>query len=372
MYFEKRESKKSKKGYVWQVCFYYIDPETGLRKRYKKSGFETKTEAQKHGQEAIKMLSDGFNLKDRRTLSDVYSEWLELNKERLAPGTVLNYRTYWQHLRPIASTSIRTLKYSTLQELFNQMDLSKDTKGNAKALLMNIFKHAIRSGYTDNNPAQYLVMTGKEKSPQNNALELWEVSDLCNQIKAHNQFTKQAYQTFVWIGYYSGLRASEILALEWPDVDLQKNTISISKQLNPKGIVTERLKTTASRAVVPLCGPLKEILINWKQINKEHELIVCRPSGDPMPHVSITQAIKRAGQRIGLDIHPHLLRHTFITNVVRSGADPKTAAQLARHSNISVTLNIYTQMNSEDLAAAIKTAFPESPGKAPESIEFQA
>lgn len=135
MYFEKRLSKKSKKGYTWQVCFYYDDPETGIRKRYKKSGFETKQEAQKHGQEALKMLSDGLNPKERRTLSDVYSEWLKLNSERLAPSTINRYEASWKYLQNISKLSVSSLKYSTLQELFNSLDLSKSSKNNIKAFV---------------------------------------------------------------------------------------------------------------------------------------------------------------------------------------------------------------------------------------------
>ncbi|MGL6193535.1 MAG: tyrosine-type recombinase/integrase, partial [Thermoguttaceae bacterium] len=49
----------------------------------------------------------------------------------------------------------------------------------------------------------------------------------------------------------------------------------------------------------------------------------------------------------------HTLRHTFITNLCRSNISPKTAQTLARHSDISLTMNIYSHVSPEEQAAAI-------------------
>jgi len=53
----------------------------------------------------------------------------------------------------------------------------------------------------------------------------------------------------------------------------------------------------------------------------------------------------------------HALRHTFITNMIKSGINPKTAQSLARHSTIDLTMNLYTKLTISDQAAAI-TALP--------------
>lgn len=49
----------------------------------------------------------------------------------------------------------------------------------------------------------------------------------------------------------------------------------------------------------------------------------------------------------------HALRHTFITNMIKSGINPKTAQSLARHSTIDLTMNVYTSLTVKDQAAAI-------------------
>jgi integrase len=56
----------------------------------------------------------------------------------------------------------------------------------------------------------------------------------------------------------------------------------------------------------------------------------------------------------------HALRMTFITNLTRSGAAPKTAQLLARHSDINLTMNTYTMLGVMDQAAAVE-ALPAIP-----------
>lgn len=371
MYFEKRESKKAKKGYTWSVLFYYSDPETGLRKRYKKSGFETKADAQKHGQEAQNMLMQGVNPKIDKTLADVFNEWLELNSERLAPRSIEQYNLAWKRLKAIHFIPIKKLQYGKLQQTLNDLDLSKKVKQVEKALLLNLFKFAIKSGYTGNNPAQYLEVNGREQKPDEPPLELEEIQAIASQIIAKSDFRRSAYEVFLWIGYYAGLRASEILALEWSDIDMDLNQIRVNKQLNRDGVVTSRLKTKGSNSIIPLCAPLKDILIQWNEENS-NDLIICDSIGDPISYNQVNVILNKAGKRAGINFHTHRLRHTYITNLVRSGADPKTAAQLARHSDVATTMNIYTQMQADDLSKAVNRAYPESPEKAPKLNGWQA
>jgi integrase len=51
----------------------------------------------------------------------------------------------------------------------------------------------------------------------------------------------------------------------------------------------------------------------------------------------------------------HALRHTFITNMIKSGINPKAAQSLARHSTIDLTMNVYTRLTISDQATAISS-----------------
>lgn len=357
MYFEKVPAKKSKKGYVWRVVFSYTDV-YGSKRKYSKSGFTTKAEAEKHGIMKEQELTKTGLLSSDITIEQAYREWIDLNASRLADNTVRNYRTQYNHLIPIAHMPMRLIQYGQLQHLFNEVEGSKDTKKNLKTLLMNLFKYAIKNGYITNNPVPYIELTGAPKKPTEDPLELSEVESICANIKARSPYKVRAYEMFVWIGYYTGLRAREILALEWNDVDFSSNTINVTKaQEGTTRAITNRLKTESSRAVIPLCEPLKALLIDWRRESPDG-FIVGNVDGSCVSYHSVHDALKKAGNRVGIHFHCHRLRHTFITNLVRSGADPKTAAQLARHANVHMTLDIYTQMKQEDLSGTLRKVFP--------------
>jgi integrase len=62
----------------------------------------------------------------------------------------------------------------------------------------------------------------------------------------------------------------------------------------------------------------------------------------------------------------HALRKTFITNLTRSGVAPKTAQLLARHSDINLTMNVYTMLGVQDQVTAVE-ALPPIPTNHPDS-----
>lgn len=55
----------------------------------------------------------------------------------------------------------------------------------------------------------------------------------------------------------------------------------------------------------------------------------------------------------GLYADFHANRHTFISNLAKSGVSPKVAQTMARHSDINLTMNVYSHVNMEEQAAAI-------------------
>ena len=73
----------------------------------------------------------------------------------------------------------------------------------------------------------------------------------------------------------------------------------------------------------------------------------------------LKQDLKTAGipyvDENGLYADFHALRHTFITNMVKAGVNPKTAQSLARHSTIDLTMNVYTYLTVSDQASALES-----------------
>lgn len=75
---------------------------------------------------------------------------------------------------------------------------------------------------------------------------------------------------------------------------------------------------------------------------------------------------------LNFDVTPHLLRHTYITNLIHEGVDPKTVQYLAGHENSKVTMDIYAKVKYNkpwELASVVNQAFePHDNGEKSENL----
>ena len=373
MSIEKRASKKAKTGYTWRVRINYTD-DMGFPARHDKSGFKTKKEAQAYEAEIKNKLqrSGGF-LPESITLETVYKEWMEYKKSRLAPNSINLYSKVWRiHIQPVwGFCPIEQITYRKLQSFFDGLkDNSKALNSQIRIILSGCFKYAKKAGYIDQNPLSDIEIHGKPKSECDDVLSLEDFNKIIQAIKSSRsrESSKKNYLLFMYIGYYTGLRRSEIAALECGDFDFEAMTINVSKRIEEIGGIhtTDRMKTRSSTAIIPLAEPLANMVKPICRDRDKKDLILSN-NGNPVSPNIISRTLRTMAKNAGIRFHPHMLRHTFITNLIRSGLDPKTAAQLARHSNITTTMDIYTQMNKDDLKDAINRAFPNDPQKIPNS-----
>lgn len=370
MRIEKRPAKKAKNGFTYRVKIEYID-EYGSKKTYSKSGFATKKEARAHGVEIEHELKDG-PLKEKcdKTFADCFAEVKELKRDHWSINTITLYdRVFKKHILPdrIAKMPIRQINYTLIQKYFNGQSSSRRSIVQAqKTIFLHVFRHALKSQYITDNPMHDIDLLFEQKEKETHILsydDLENVIDYFLQMRA-NPMRKYSYCIATYCGYYLGLRLTEILALEKDDFDFDTRTVLISKKLQAgdlkkeKMYLTEIMKTAASRASLPIPEPLEKILKSWIAFNP-YDLICCDGDGDVIHPSSYGRACKVAGEAIGFPFHPHCLRHTYITNVIKSGCDVKTASTLARHSNVQTTLGVYAHTDDDAKKKAIETVFGE-------------
>lgn len=372
MYFQKRESKKDKKGYVWVVKFYYKD-ELGIKRRFSKSGFTSKVEAEKYG---IKMQNEleknhGKKAPSNLTFEDVFNEYMEVEgKYKYAKSTEMYYRnTYKNHVKKnIGQLKITDLHYLSIQKYFNSLDqLGKATNKNIKKVFCVTFKYAQKVGYIRENPMPMVEIRGIDKKTEYEIVTIDQIERLVDSLLEEKQGRKVTFSSysmcvFLYLGYYLGTRKSETLALTKDDVDFQNNFVYISKRLEYHGLKrsefhsTDRMKTKGSKSKIPLCLPLKEILLQWFQYNP-YDLICCMEDGDFLSPYNVDCVLSKHSKKLGFKFRSHMLRHSFVSNLIHSGVDVKTTAELARHSDVRTTLQVYTQVSEADKVEAIQNTF---------------
>lgn len=182
------------------------------------------------------------------------------------------------------------------------------------------------------------------------------------------------YYEVVYILFHTGMRISEFCGLTLKDIDLENRIINIDHQLlrtSEMKYVIEETKTNAGTRKLPMT---EDVFRCFQAIIEDREKprfekMVDGHTGflftdkDGMPLVAMhwehrfNHMVKRYNDifRVQMpNITPHVCRHTYCSNMAKSGMNPKTLQYLMGHSDIGVTLNTYTHLGLEDAADELK------------------
>ena len=191
-------------------------------------------------------------------------------------------------------------------------------------------------------------------------------------IKNDKHFCR--YYDGIYILFHTGLRISEFVGLTIADIDFKNRKINVDHQLQRKRnmeYIIEETKTEAGVRQIPMTDDVYEcfqrIVANRKK-PKVEPLIGGRNGflyldKNEMPMVALHwekyfQHIREKYNSIYRvqmpTITPHVCRHTFCSNMAKSGMNPKTFQYIMGHSDISVTLNTYTHVKFEDAEEEMK------------------
>lgn len=267
--------------------------------------------------------------------------------------------------------------------------------GQLNMLIKNIFNSAEESKVIKENPSKTICARGGKPAKRREALTDEQTAILLDSIRELPPYV------FVMIGLYAGLRREEILGLKWDCVFLDEKTpyISVRRAWHVEGgepVVNTLLKTPAAKRDVPipkcLVACLKEerekseseyVISNSKgtvltetQFVRVWKYITVRSTAERCYYTYVNgQSIKhRIKPRLGehqpnnpklvytmdFKVTPHMLRHTYITNLIYKGVDPKTVQYLAGHENSKTTMDIYAKVKynkPEELSSVVNAAF---------------
>ncbi|CAK0759045.1 Tyrosine recombinase XerC [Gammaproteobacteria bacterium] len=152
--------------------------------------------------------------------------------------------------------------------------------------------------------------------------------------------------------YSSGLRLSELVDLNLPDLDLADGSVRVTG----KGSKTR---------IVPVGGPARECLAAWLKVRAglaapgETAVFVGRV-GRRVNQRTVQRHLRTASVSQGVTpIHPHLLRHSFASHLLESSGDLRAVQELLGHADIATT-QIYTHLNFQHLAKVYDQAHPRA------------
>jgi integrase len=188
-----------------------------------------------------------------------------------------------------------------------------------------------------------------------------------------NAFTEairgHALENLFVVAMHTGARMSEVLGMTWKNIKLDNGEIKINAQLQRAR--TEDMKRTLvstktnNHRTVIVPQFVVDALRDEKRKQAERRiragelwdndlgLVFTREDGSPIPHTTVSNAFKRITTSIGRpDLSFHALRHTYATEEIASGTDPKTVASTLGHSTVQMTMDVYATAVSETKKAS--------------------
>ncbi|MEV7970049.1 site-specific integrase [Sphaerisporangium sp. NPDC088356] len=240
---------------------------------------------------------------------------------------------------------------------------SDRTVRDAWTILRAALNNAVREELITRNVAALM----RVPKPRRRKIKPWSVDEARQFLESARTRRDPLYAAYVLI-LAVGLRRGEVLGLRWEDVDLDNAEMTIGWQLQRvSGQLHHReTKTEASDAVLPLVdlcvAALRERQAKQDAAREaakdewiEKGFVFTTRTGRPVEprnfNRSFATAIKHAGAR---SIPVHATRKTCASLLVALDVHPRIAMQILRHSQIAVTMNIYSEVSSEATRTALK------------------
>ncbi|MGH8946235.1 MAG: tyrosine-type recombinase/integrase [Acidimicrobiia bacterium] len=351
----------ARKGDRWYAVIYEgLDPVTGKERRRWHPAGTCRKDAERLAANLAADLN-GRNDNGRSLTFGVYlaTRWLPSKKLELAHSTWHGYRRKVElHVMPsLGKIPLRRLRPHHLERLYDEKlhpqnggrPLAPKTVLEIHLIIRGALNDAVRRGIVTRNVA-LVAHAPKVRSIQKVEQQAWtapELQTFLREAAGHRLFPA------LWLLANTGLRRSELLGLQWDDVDLDAATLSINRGLVSVGyqLHESRGKTSNSRRAIDLDPTTVEVLSAWRTWQAaERSAAGIEPAGwafadidgNPIHPHSISQAFERIVARAGVPkIRLHDLRHTHGTLLIKAGIPVKVVSERLGHGNPTFTIDTY-------------------------------
>lgn len=325
-------------GKKWRVSLRYIDWQ-GKRRSHDKRGFDTKKEALEYEREFLAKKSKDLNMG--------FSQFIDVYLEDMEPrikATTFEAKTYLfkAHIKPyFEEKSVSEISAMDVLQWQNEMLSKRDENGKGYAptylrtinnQLTAVLNHAVRYYGLQENPCKKNNKMGKAKSAE---MLFWtkdEYTKFAEVIK-DKPMSYYAFQILYW----TGVRMSELLALERGDIDLEKGSLKIDKQLQRikgENLITTPKSEKSNRVIdLPefLCRELEDYFGMFYKIEKHTRLFHISKTG---LHHEMDRGAKLAGVK---RIRIHDLRHSNCAALISLGFSLVQIAERLGHDSATIT-----------------------------------
>ena len=354
-----RPYRKGKGGWMVDVRVRLAD---GSRFRDRKRFATTsKTAAHRWGEERERhLLKHGpiVKAKEVPTLEQFAPTFIEryAQANRHKPSGIAQKQVVLRvHLLPmLGAKRLDAITAEDVQRLKHRMrEKSPKTVNNALTVLSKVLKVAVEWGVIDALPTRVSLLRTPDGS-----MHYWHFDQYQRLVDAATTLDSRTHVA-VLLGGDAGLRAGEMRALEWRDLDFVQGQVRVERS-EWRGKITS---TKGNRVrYVPMTVRLAEALRHHRHLKSRH--VLCEPNGSPLTANALAYLFERATRAAGLasgrkprQAGPHVLRHTFASHLAMKGAPVGVIQVLAGHRDMATTQR-YMHLSQSALDAAIRLLEP--------------
>ena len=345
---------------TWYAMFYAKDYK-GVNKKYKKTGFKKKKEAQEYEYEFKKKIAKSLNM----SFQSLYELYFEDYSKRHKPTAVNTVQTFFKlHILPffgdvevnkITSYMIREWQNEMLdKENENGKLFSENSKANIYASLKSMFNWATRYQGLNENPCKNMGAFGSKKN--RTEMKIWSVDDFNKFIEIlelENKEKNEKYSDFIIVFkilFWTGLRIGEVLALTEEDINLHNKFIDVNKTVS---YVNKKYHTTTPKTIGSIRKvTLPENLISDLKLYFSSDKF-SKNKNKNIKHLGVFN-LKSSQLRYVLEkyslqtnlpkIRLHDFRHSHASYLLFIKADITAISKRLGHDNLQTTINTYSHL----------------------------
>lgn len=309
------------------------------RRQRKSLGLPDNDQSRKHVDKVIKPLltvklvnNEPFELVEK-SLAFYLDLVLEKTKANRKQGT---YDVYCS-LMPIVKEaftipmhSIRASDVETFSLRLQKEGRSGSSIGSILSVLSSAFRLAIKDGYVSSNP----VLSAEK--PKIEAKRKFSYTQ--ENVRTLLNASKGTMKIFLYIGFFTGMRAGEIVALKWSDIDFENNKINVNKTMYRKN---EDLPKGNKIRIIPMFLELKEYLLSVRP--EFGGYVLSKGTLEPFSGIqSFNIKFQRLLSSLGFaKTSLHITRHTFTSLMLQSKVNPVLIKEFLGHYDQSLIFKTY-------------------------------
>lgn len=328
-----------------------------------------------------KLEAGGYKANDKITLSEYFREWLDRKTGSVSEKTIFDYEQNFRlHVKPAVIAGRKVKEIERREIIRFQQELARkataQVANHTVLILHGVLKSAVLDEIIERNPADGIPRLKDKRRPAretiHRALTLEELDRFME--AAEGTWHYRAFRLLL----ATGIRAGELGALEWGDVDYGGKfpvlhiRRTVTRDRDGKWIIGETTKTSRSRRDIPLNDEILSILaeqgefydaLHGEKIRDIHARIFERPDGGIIAACTINQAIRnvlrklekedrkrQAAQGIAIveaSVAPfsaHAFRDTFATMAIMQKMAPNTLKEILGHASLAMTMDLYAHV----------------------------